>query len=89
VALGAESGDVLRLIVKDGLALTLAGAAIGGAGAMALTRLMAGLVFGVSPSDPLTFAAVTAVLIAVALAACYVPARRAAAVDPVESLRAE
>jgi putative ABC transport system permease protein len=89
VALGAQSGDVLRLIVKNGLALTLTGVAIGGAGALALTRFMEGLVFGVNPSDPLTFAAVALALTAVSLVACYVPARRAAAVDPVESLRAE
>jgi putative ABC transport system permease protein len=89
VALGAQAGDVLRLVLRNGLALTLLGVAIGGAGALALTRLMRGLVFGVSPSDPLTFAAVPAVLIGVAMAACYAPARRASAVDPIESLRSE
>jgi len=88
MALGARTGDVLRLVLGDGLALTLAGLGIGGAGALALTRLMSGIVFGVSPSDPLTFAGVALLLVGVAALACYVPARRAAAVNPVESLRA-
>jgi putative ABC transport system permease protein len=89
MALGAQAGDVLRMVLRNGLALTLAGVAIGGAGALALTRLMRDLVFGISPSDPATFAFVAVALVLVALAACYVPARRAAAVDPMESLRAD
>jgi putative ABC transport system permease protein len=89
MALGAQAGDVLRLVLANGLGLTVGGVAIGAAGALALTRLMRGIVFGVSPSDPLTFAGVAVMLVAVALLACYVPARRAAAVDPMHSLRAD
>jgi putative ABC transport system permease protein len=89
MALGARAADVARLVVGNGLALTLAGVAIGAAGAFALTRLMESIVFGVSTSDPVTFAAVAAVLVLVGLAACYLPARRAAAIDPVGSLRAD
>jgi predicted permease len=89
MALGARAGDVARLVVGNGLGLTLTGVAIGAVGAFALTRLMENIVFGVSTSDPLTFAAVAAVLALVGLAACYTPARRAAAIDPVNSLRAD
>jgi putative ABC transport system permease protein len=89
MALGARATDVARLVVGSGLGLTLTGVAIGAAGAFALTRLMESIVFGVSTSDPLTFAAVAAVLAGVGLAACYIPARRAAAIDPVDSLRAD
>jgi len=89
MALGAQAGEVLRMVLRNGLALTLVGLAIGGVGALALTRLMQDLIFGVSPADPITFAGVPVVLAAVALVACYVPARRAAAVDPAQSLRAD
>jgi putative ABC transport system permease protein len=89
IALGACSGDVLRLIVKQGMRLVLAGALVGLAGALALTRLLRSLLFGVSSADPLTFAIIPVVLAAVALLACWLPARRAAKVDPVEALRFE
>src|SRR5262249_33506730 len=89
MALGAQTADVLRLIVGHGLKLALMGVAIGAAGAFAMTRLIAGLLFGVSASDPLTFITTALLLIAVALLACYVPARRAAAVDPIEAIRFE
>ena len=89
VALGAQSNDVLRLILGHGAKMALLGVAIGVVAALALTRLMSRLLFGVSPTDPLTFAAVATVLTLVALAACYIPARRATRVDPSVSLRAE
>jgi putative ABC transport system permease protein len=89
LALGAERRDIFRLIMGRGLALTLAGAAIGVTAAFWLTRLMSGLLFSVSATDPRTFVAVPAVLVGVALLACYVPARRAMRVDPVRALRAE
>ena len=87
MALGAQTRDVLRLIGREGFVLVLIGIAIGLAGALALTRLMSSLLFGVSPTDATTFAAVPAVLAVVALAACYLPARRAARVDPTVALR--
>ena len=89
LALGAGRRDIFRLIMGRGLLLTLAGAAIGVGGAFWLTRLMAGLLFSVSATDPRTFVTVPALLMAVALIACYVPARRAMRVDPVTALRAE
>ena len=89
VALGAQRRDVLKLIVGQGLALTLAGVACGVAGAFALTRLMAGLLFGVTATDPLTFAGVAALLVIVAFVACWIPARRATKVDPIIALRCE
>jgi putative ABC transport system permease protein len=89
IALGAQSRDVLRLVLGNGMKLAGAGVAIGAAGAFALTSLMRGIVFGVSPSDPAAFATAAAVLILVAVAACYIPARRAASVDPLQSLRAD
>jgi putative ABC transport system permease protein len=89
LALGAHPRDVLSLVLRKGLLLTLTGVAIGLAASLALTRLMQNLLFGVSAFDPLTFAAGTAVLVAVALAACVTPARRAAEVEPLAALRYE
>ncbi|HEY6308646.1 MAG TPA: ABC transporter permease [Candidatus Angelobacter sp.] len=89
MALGAQQSDVLRMILRDGARMTLAGVAIGVVAALVLTRLMASMLFGVSPTDPLTFAAVTALLCLIALLACYVPARRAMKVDPLVALRHE
>jgi putative ABC transport system permease protein len=89
MALGADRKDVLRMVVTDGIRLATAGIAIGLGVSFALTRLMAGLLFGISASDPRTLGAVTLLLIAVALIACYVPARRAAKVDPMIALRCE
>ncbi len=89
MALGARRSDVLRLVVSQGLALTFAGIAIGLAAAMALTRLMQSLLFEVGPRDPQIFAIVSSLLIVIALAACYLPARRATRVDPMTALRYE
>jgi predicted permease len=89
VALGAEPGALRRLFVRYGLALAGAGTAIGLVAAAGLTRLMKSVLFGISPTDPLTYTAVPLVLVAAAVLASYLPARRAAAVDPVETLRAE
>jgi len=89
IALGARTADVLRLIVKQGMRLVVAGAVLGLAGALALTRLLRSLLFGVSSADPLTFAIIPVLLAGVALVACWLPARRAARVDPVEALRFE
>jgi putative ABC transport system permease protein len=89
LALGAQSRDVLLMIVKQGSFLILLGLAIGLAGAFALTRLIASLLFGVTAKDPFTFAAVAVLLALVALLACYIPAWRATKVDPMDALRCE
>ena len=89
MALGARRGQILKLIMGQGIALTLTGLGIGMAGALVLTRLMARLLFEISVTDPVTFATVLALLTAVALLACYLPARRAMKVDPMIALRYE
>jgi len=89
VALGAASGEVLRMILSQGLRTIAIGVAVGIAGSLALTRTVESLLFGVTPTDPLTFVAVTLLLVGAALLACYIPARRAAGVDPIVALRYE
>jgi putative ABC transport system permease protein len=89
VALGAQPGDVLRLVLGEGLKLVLAGVAIGAIATLSLARLMTGLLFGVEPTDPLTLAAVALLLAVVAVAACWLPAQRATRVEPVIALRSE
>lgn len=89
LALGAQRRIILRMVMRLGLGLAAAGAAVGLVGALIVSRLMAGLLYGVRPTDPLTFAGVAFLLIGVALLACYIPARRAIRVDPLVALRHE
>jgi predicted permease len=89
LALGAQRSDILRMVVRQGLGLAIAGAAVGLVCALIVSHLMAGLLYGVRPTDPLTFAGVALLLIGVALLACYIPARRAIHVDPLVALRHE
>jgi putative ABC transport system permease protein len=89
MALGAEHGDVIRLVIRHGLSMTIAGIVIGVGGAAALSKSLEGLVFGVQPMDPATFAAVSIMLLGVSTAACYLPAWRATRIPPTTALRAE
>jgi predicted permease len=89
VALGAAPRDVIAMVMKRGVGLTLAGVGAGLLGAVGLAQVMSSLLFGLSPIDPFSFGAVPAILVVVALVSCYLPARRAAAVDPLVSLRCE
>jgi len=89
MSLGAQPGQVLRLVMGQGARLVLAGILIGAAAALALTRFMRSLLFEVRSADPLTFVAIASLLALVALAACYIPARRAMRVDPMTALRYE
>jgi predicted permease len=86
-ALGAQRGDILRLILSQGAAMALAGVAVGIGGALALTRVMSRMLFQVSATDPVTFAGIALLFVVVALAASYIPARRAARIDPMAALR--
>ncbi|HEX4037824.1 MAG TPA: ABC transporter permease [Acidobacteriaceae bacterium] len=89
LALGAQRGTIMGMVLRQGLGLAMAGAALGLVGSVIVSHLMAGLLYGVMPTDPLTFVGVTLVLTGVALAACYIPARRAIRVDPMIALRYE
>ena len=89
LALGAQRRDVVAMVVRHGMIMTVAGTGVGLAAAFAVVRVMSGLLFGVSAADPVTFIAIPVLLLAVALAACYIPARRATRVDPMIALRTE
>ena len=89
MALGARGADVLGMVMRQGASLAVAGAAGGLLGALAVTRLLRGMLFGVTPLDPLAYAGAGVLLLGAAALACFVPARRAARLDPVRALRAE
>ena len=89
MALGAQRGDILQLVLGEGTKMALLGAAVGIAASLGLTRLMARQLYGVSAHDPFTYVSVALLLMLVAIAACYIPARRAMRVDPMASLRCE
>ena len=89
MALGADRGDVLRLVVRQGMKMALIGLGLGLVGAFLVSRVLIGMLYGISPTDPLTFTGVSIVLLVVALLACLIPARRATRVDPIVALRAE
>ena len=89
LALGAQPADVLKLVARQGFLLTIVGVVAGLAASFALTRLMSNLLYGVTATDPLTFVLVSMLLLAVAMLACYLPARRATRVDPIVALRYE
>src|SRR5439155_25175967 len=89
VALGASRSNILRMVLRQGLGLAIMGAAVGFVCALIVSHLMASLLYGVRPTDPLTFAGVALLFIGVALLACYLPARRAMKVDPIQALRVE
>src|SRR3989441_9871516 len=89
LALGAQKRNVLSLVIGQGMRMALAGVAIGIVAALALTRVIRSLLYGVTPTDPVTFVFVSLLLVGVALLACWLPARRAAKIDPMEALRYE
>ena len=89
MALGAQSGDVLRLVLRQGVVLALVGIGVGLAASLAITRLLASLLYGLTPTDPATFALVAIGLVTVTLVACLLPARRASRLDPMMALRLE
>jgi ABC-type antimicrobial peptide transport system permease subunit len=89
MALGAQSRDVLRLVLQQGMRPVAFGVAVGLAGSLAASRLVASQLYGISSADPLTLASIIALLLVTALLACWLPARRAARVDPIEALRCE